>query len=92
MKNITILYCKLSIWLHFLLLIFQLELKQYHLKMLSYISFTFVVNLETDGANTFIRLKMKPHLVGHADDEVWNKAACQPDKTHASESDVVYER
>lgn len=78
-------YCKLGPRFH---LIFLLVLKQYCFIIISYIPFTFVVNLETNGANAFIRLKMKPHLIGHADNEVRNKAARQPDKTHAYESDI----
>lgn len=39
---------------------------------------TFVVDLKADRAHTLIRLEMKPHLMGHAHNQVWDKTPCQP--------------
>lgn len=39
---------------------------------------TFIVDLKANRAHTLIRLEMKPHLMGHADNQVWDKAPSQP--------------
>lgn len=39
---------------------------------------TLIVDLKANWAHTLIRLKMKPHLMGHADNQVWYKAPSQP--------------
>lgn len=44
------------------------------------LSGTFVVDLEAYRSHAFIRLEVKPHLMGHANDEVRNKAASQTDE------------
>lgn len=38
---------------------------------------TFIVDLEADRAHALIRLKVEPHLMGHADNKVRHEAACQ---------------
>ena len=38
---------------------------------------TFIVDLEANRAYALIRLEMKPHLMGHADNQVWDKAPSQ---------------
>ena len=47
---------------------------------------TFIVDLETDRAHTLIRLEMEPHLMGHADNQVWDKAPSQPAESATKES------
>lgn len=44
--------------------------------------YTLIVDLEAYRSHTLIRLEMKPHLMGHAYNQVWNKASGQSaDKT-----------
>lgn len=48
---------------------------------------TLIVDLKANWAHTLIRLKMKPHLMGHADNQVWYKAPSQP-VGHRTQKDI----
>lgn len=50
---------------------------------------TFIVDLKANWAHTLIRLKVKPHLMRHADNQVWDKTSSQP-ADYAQESTDLY--
>lgn len=49
---------------------------------------TLVVDLKANGAHALVRLKVEPHLVGHADNQVWHKAPRQP-AGHRRQTDIA---